>query len=83
MQKVCALAPGGGAVYPMLQRRFGSLTDDPFRRLPQSVAVRVLADTDQDLPNGGDDPVVVELTRSDSATHRKSGPRGGRDPGSP
>lgn len=39
IQKVCALVPGGGAVYPELQRRFGSLTDDPFRRLPQHASM--------------------------------------------
>src|SRR5690349_12241527 len=39
IQKVCALVPGGGAVYPELQRRFGSLTDDPFKRLPQHASM--------------------------------------------
>ena len=50
IQKVCALVPGGGAVYPELQRRFGSLSDDPFRRLPQHAAmVRTLRDSGFEL----------------------------------
>ena len=50
IQRVCALVPGGGAVYPELQRRFGSLSDDPFRRLPQHAAmVRTLRDSGFEL----------------------------------
>lgn len=37
IQKVCAAVPYGGLIYARLQRRFGNLTADPFRRVPHHV----------------------------------------------
>ena len=39
IQRACALAPGGDALYQQIQRRFGRLSDDPFRRLPRHAAM--------------------------------------------
>lgn len=39
IQKACAAAPGGAALYQVIQRRFGRLSDDPFRRLPRHAAM--------------------------------------------
>jgi hypothetical protein len=51
IQKACASAPGGAALYQLIQRRFGRLSDDPFRRLPQHAAMlRRLADLGFTLP---------------------------------
>jgi SAM-dependent methyltransferase len=34
IQRFCAATPRGDVAYRLVQRRFGSLTDDPFKRLP-------------------------------------------------
>lgn len=39
IQKACAAVPGGPALYQLLQRRFGRLSDDPFKRLPPHAAM--------------------------------------------
>lgn len=46
IQKACASMPGGPALYQVIQRRFGRLSDDPFKRLPPHAAMmRRLAET--------------------------------------
>jgi SAM-dependent methyltransferase len=45
IQKVCAVLPGGDLLYRQIQRRYGRLQPDPFKRLPQHAAMlRRLAD---------------------------------------
>ncbi|GIM91397.1 class I SAM-dependent methyltransferase [Paractinoplanes toevensis] len=45
IQKACALLPGGDILYRQIQRRYGRLNPDPFKRLPQHAAMlRRLAD---------------------------------------
>lgn len=45
IQKACALLPGGDVLYRQIQRRYGTLSPDPFKRLPQhSAMLRRLAE---------------------------------------
>jgi SAM-dependent methyltransferase len=39
IQKACALLPGGDVLYRQIQRRYGRLSPDPFKRLPQHAAM--------------------------------------------
>ena len=39
IQRVCASAPAGDRLYQLIQRRFGRLSDDPFKRLPRHAAM--------------------------------------------
>ncbi|GIF21462.1 SAM-dependent methyltransferase [Actinoplanes tereljensis] len=39
IQKACALLPGGDVLYRQIQRRYGRLNPDPFKRLPQHAAM--------------------------------------------
>ncbi|GAA2625306.1 class I SAM-dependent methyltransferase [Paractinoplanes durhamensis] len=39
IQKACALLPGGDVLYRQIQRRYGRLNADPFKRLPQHAAM--------------------------------------------
>lgn len=39
IQKVCALLPGGDVLYRQIQRRYGRLSPDPFKRLPQHASM--------------------------------------------
>ena len=39
IQKACALLPFGDVLYRQIQRRYGRLSPDPFKRLPQHAAM--------------------------------------------
>jgi SAM-dependent methyltransferase len=39
IQQACAAIPGGARLYRQIQRRFGRLDSDPFRRLPRHAAM--------------------------------------------
>ncbi|GAA0585933.1 hypothetical protein GCM10010172_83980 [Paractinoplanes ferrugineus] len=39
IQKLCAMLPGGDLLYRRIQRRYGRLSPDPYKRLPQHAAM--------------------------------------------
>ena len=64
-QLVVAEIEGGrqhlGRVLVQAGQDLGVRLGHPFRGVPQTIAVRILTDPDQQLPDGPDDPIMIEL----------------------
>ena len=48
--KICTLFPGGGRLYPAIQKAFGRLKANPMARLPaQALMVKWITEADKDI----------------------------------
>jgi hypothetical protein len=78
---VVGLERGGehlGRVDAQAGEQLGIRTRDPGRRAPQAVAIRVLADGDEDLPDGRLDPRQVDSLFDPGATYPPVDQAGGQ-----